>query len=98
MVKEQADRGVDRLVGWRHRRVRGTAGLQAGGDRPTGEVSEAGHGGGALCPLGAEGSVLRYHRADAHAAAWQAAGLTSAAIRQMAAGPARDAIEVETNR
>jgi hypothetical protein len=43
-------------------------------------------------------SVLRYHRADAHAAAWQAAGLTSATIRQMAAGPARDAIEVETNR
>ena len=36
--------------------------------------------------------------ADAHAAAWQAAGLTSATIRQMAAGPARDAIEVETNR
>ena len=43
-------------------------------------------------------SVLRYHRADAHAAAWQAAGLTSAAISQMAAGPVRDAIEAETNR
>jgi hypothetical protein len=43
-------------------------------------------------------SVLRYHRADAHAAAWQAAGLTSATIRQLPAGPARDAIEAETNR
>jgi hypothetical protein len=43
-------------------------------------------------------SVLRYHRADAHAAAWQAAGLTSAAISHMAAGPVRDTIEAETNR
>ena len=43
-------------------------------------------------------SVLRYHRADAHAAAWQAAGLTSASISQMEAGPVRDAIEAETNR
>jgi len=43
-------------------------------------------------------SVLRYHRADAHAAAWQAAGLTSAAISKLAAGPVRDAIEAETNR
>ena len=42
-------------------------------------------------------SVLRYHRADAHAAAWQAAGLTSAAIRQLPAGPTRDAIEAQTN-
>jgi len=43
-------------------------------------------------------SVLRYHRADAHAAAWQAAGLTGAAIQQLPAGPARDAIEADTNR
>jgi hypothetical protein len=43
-------------------------------------------------------SVLRYHRADAHADAWQAAGLTSTTIGQMPAGPARDAIEAETNR
>jgi hypothetical protein len=43
-------------------------------------------------------SVLRYHRADAHAAAWHAAGLTSAAIQQLPAGPARDAIEADTNR
>ena len=43
-------------------------------------------------------SVLRYHRADAHAAAWQANGLTSATIKQLPAGPGRDAIEAETNR
>jgi hypothetical protein len=43
-------------------------------------------------------SVLRYHRADAHAAAWQAAGLTSVTIREMTPGPTSDAIEVETNR
>ena len=43
-------------------------------------------------------SVLRYHRADAHAAAWHAAGLTGAAIQQLPAGPARDAIKADTNR
>ncbi|HKE66151.1 MAG TPA: hypothetical protein VKB59_16070, partial [Micromonosporaceae bacterium] len=42
-------------------------------------------------------SVLRYHRADAHAAAWQDAGLTSQAIQQLAAGPTRDAVEARTN-
>lgn len=43
-------------------------------------------------------SVLRYHRADAHAAAWQAAGLTSQAMMQLPADPVRAAIEAETNR
>jgi hypothetical protein len=43
-------------------------------------------------------SVLRYHRADAHAAARQAAGLTSKAMMQLPAGPMRAAIEAETNR
>jgi hypothetical protein len=43
-------------------------------------------------------SVLRYHRADAHAAAWQAAGLTSETMMQLPAGPMRAAIEAETNR
>ncbi|HYV80904.1 MAG TPA: hypothetical protein VE979_22520 [Streptosporangiaceae bacterium] len=43
-------------------------------------------------------SVLRYHRADAHAAAWQAAGLTSEDMMQLPAGPVRAAIEAETNR
>jgi hypothetical protein len=43
-------------------------------------------------------AVLRFHRADAHAAAWQAAGLTVDKIRQMPPGPGRDAIEADTNR
>ena len=43
-------------------------------------------------------SVLRYHRADAHAAAWQAAGLTSKDIREMPAGATRIAIEADTNQ
>jgi hypothetical protein len=43
-------------------------------------------------------SVLRYHRADAHAAAWQAAGFTGDAMKQLPAGPTRNAIEAETNR
>ena len=43
-------------------------------------------------------SVLRYHRADAHAAAWHSAGLTSTTIRQLPSGAARDGIEADTNR
>jgi hypothetical protein len=42
-------------------------------------------------------SVLRYHRQDAHAAAWQAAGLTSTTISQLPPGTEREAIEAETN-
>ncbi|NUT32317.1 MAG: hypothetical protein HOV79_04490 [Hamadaea sp.] len=43
--------------------------------------------------------TLRYHRADAHAAAWQAAGLTAAGIATMAGDAAgRTTIEEETNR
>jgi hypothetical protein len=42
--------------------------------------------------------ALRYHRADAHASAWQAAGLTVAEIVAMPPGSQRDAIEAETNR
>ncbi len=42
-------------------------------------------------------SVLRYHRQDAHAAAWQAAGLTTTTIRQLPVGAKREAIEAETN-
>jgi hypothetical protein len=41
--------------------------------------------------------IMRYHRADAHAAAWSAAGLTVAGIQAMATGPERDAIEDDTN-
>jgi hypothetical protein len=43
-------------------------------------------------------SCLRYHRADAHAAAWTAAGLTAPEIVALGPGPDRDAIELETNR
>jgi 8-oxo-dGTP pyrophosphatase MutT (NUDIX family) len=42
--------------------------------------------------------TLRYHRADAHAAAWQAAGLTAAEIVAEPEGERRAAIEAETNR
>jgi hypothetical protein len=41
--------------------------------------------------------ALRYHRADAHAAAWSKAGLTADGIAEMPPGPERDAIEAETN-
>jgi hypothetical protein len=47
-------------------------------------------------------SILRYHRADAHAAAWQAAGLTAAEMLAMPWGtawsPQREAVEQDTNR
>jgi len=42
--------------------------------------------------------TLRYHRADAHAAAWTAAGQTAHSIAAMPAGPGRGAIEAETDR
>jgi hypothetical protein len=42
--------------------------------------------------------ALRHHRADAHRAAWQAAGLTVQQLRALPAGPERQAIEDETNR
>ncbi|QSB14979.1 hypothetical protein JQS43_00870 [Natronosporangium hydrolyticum] len=42
-------------------------------------------------------STLRWHRADAHAAAWQAAGLTADEMVALPPGPARDQIEQETN-
>ncbi|MET8864613.1 hypothetical protein ABZW11_16875 [Nonomuraea sp. NPDC004580] len=43
-------------------------------------------------------AVLRYHRADAHAAAWQAAGLSAAEIVGLVDGPLRAGIEADTNR
>jgi hypothetical protein len=42
--------------------------------------------------------ALRHHRADAHRAAWAAAGLTVEQIQALGPGPERDAIEAETNR
>ncbi|SCE66436.1 hypothetical protein [Micromonospora mirobrigensis] len=41
---------------------------------------------------------LRHHRADAHRAAWRAAGLTAAEIRALPDGPERAAVEAETDR
>jgi hypothetical protein len=43
-------------------------------------------------------SAMRYHRADAHAAAWTAAGLTAAQVVAMPHDRERDPIEAETNR
>lgn len=43
-------------------------------------------------------STLRYHRADAHAAAWIAAGHTAQSIAALPPGPERTAIEQETDR
>ncbi|GAA3622421.1 hypothetical protein GCM10022419_130100 [Nonomuraea rosea] len=42
-------------------------------------------------------AALRHHRADAHAAAWQAEGLSAAAIVGLRAGPQRARIETRTN-
>ncbi|BEL05532.1 hypothetical protein Q0Z83_037230 [Actinoplanes sichuanensis] len=42
--------------------------------------------------------ALRHHRADAHRAAWQAAGLTVQQIKELPAGPQRQAIDAETDR
>jgi hypothetical protein len=41
---------------------------------------------------------LRHHRADAHRAAWRAAGLTAERIRSLPHGPERQAIEADTDR
>ncbi|HEY6738983.1 MAG TPA: hypothetical protein VI076_09045 [Actinopolymorphaceae bacterium] len=43
-------------------------------------------------------AAFRYHRADAHAAAWQAAGLTAEEIVRLGPGERRDRIERETNQ
>jgi LmbE family N-acetylglucosaminyl deacetylase len=42
-------------------------------------------------------TALRFHRADAHAAAWQVAGLTAVEVAQLPPGPERDALEADTN-
>lgn len=41
---------------------------------------------------------LRFHRFDAHAAAWRAEGLTVEQIQQLGPGEQRERIEAETNR
>ncbi|MEV0388764.1 hypothetical protein [Nonomuraea sp. NPDC050643] len=42
-------------------------------------------------------AALRYHRADAHALAWQAEGLSAAEIVSLTDGPLRARIEAETD-
>jgi hypothetical protein len=42
-------------------------------------------------------TALRFHRFDAHIAAWRSAGLTVDAVRDMPPGDRRDAIEADTN-
>ena len=41
---------------------------------------------------------LRFHRFDAHVAAWQAEGLAVEEVQALGPGPVRDRIEEETNR
>jgi hypothetical protein len=41
---------------------------------------------------------LRFHRFDAHVAAWRSAGLTCDQIKALRSGPQRVAIEADTNR
>lgn len=41
---------------------------------------------------------LRWHRFDAHVAAWTAAGLSVTAAKELESGPLHDAVEAETNR
>lgn len=43
-------------------------------------------------------AALRYARADAHAAAWQEAGLTAAEVVALEPGPLRTRVEAGTNR
>jgi hypothetical protein len=55
-------------------------------------------GASAAARLAVRLEALRHHRADAHRAAWAAAGLTAAEIQALGPGPQREAIEAETNR
>jgi hypothetical protein len=43
-------------------------------------------------------TALRFHRFDAHVAAWEAAGLTAAEAQRLTDGPEREAIEASTNQ
>ncbi|HEX3813764.1 MAG TPA: hypothetical protein VHX59_13085 [Mycobacteriales bacterium] len=43
-------------------------------------------------------TALRYHRADAHVTAWEAAGLSADAVQQLDGGPVAEQLEAETNR
>jgi hypothetical protein len=70
-----------------------TGGMAFAAMTPTYEPPEANNAARVLNRLG----LMRFHRMDAHAAAWSAAGLTAEEIQAMAPGPERDAIEDDTN-
>lgn len=55
-------------------------------------------GASAAARLASRLEALRHHRADAHRAAWRAAGLTVEQIQALESGPVREAVEAETNR
>ncbi|MFV2018549.1 hypothetical protein [Micromonospora sp. LOL_023] len=88
----------------------GQAAVDLAGAGPGGDAAEeVGAFGAVAPPYEPEGTpvgvlllnrlgVLRYHRADAHAAAWTAAGHTARSIVDLPPGPARLAIEQETDR
>lgn len=75
------------------------AGVETGGDAVAAITPpyEAANAGPALL-LFNRLAALRYHRADAHAAAWSAGGLTAAEVVALPPGARRDGIEAETNR
>lgn len=89
--------GVPRLVELVGRVL--AAGLETGGPafRAMAPVYEPDDASPAM-RLASRLGALRHHRADAHRAAWAAAGLTATQMQELPAGPARDAIEAETNR
>jgi hypothetical protein len=87
------------------RRLCGVAGRLLDAARPTGGPAFAGLG----RPFERAGdppslllfnrlAAMRYHRADAHASAWAAAGHDATSIDELPPGPERDAIEEDTNR
>jgi hypothetical protein len=55
-------------------------------------------GAAAAMRLGERLTPLRFHRFDAHIAAWEAEGLTVDEVQSLEAGPVRERIEKETNR
>lgn len=75
------------------------AGLATGGPafRAMVPVYEPAGASPALCLITRLGA-LRHHRADAHRAAWAAAGLTVDQLQALPDGPRRWAIEAETDR
>ncbi|MFC6019258.1 hypothetical protein ACFP2T_24000 [Plantactinospora solaniradicis] len=87
----------------------GGTGPTGGGPADPGRPVEVGAFGAMASPYEPDGTpagvlllnrlgTLRYHRADAHAAAWQAAGHTARTIVDLTSGPERLAIELETDR